>query len=352
MINEFEFKMIEFFIFIFHYSRIFHPRTMFRLRNLYRNNHYNRKKTQNNNDQKQNNHHNTNANENGSSACTNGPNCSNNCIKYSFSSSTNCDQVEISISAPNANIDNIDSIILHNNNIHHNQNPRQQQRVFLNKISPDLCPTFRRILSHIRYFCCAYCCCCCPIKWIPPPPSLSDKSPSSSSSRQMVKSASLTCSRHFSPSAIVSMIWIISLILSIPHSLFSKIVHHDYVEMTRCTINNFPDEKTKYWLTIYTFITQYILPIGITSFCYLHIGVFLWRRETIGLISERKRLLLLQRKRKRIRLLIMVVATFALCWLPLNLYVLFTDLGFITHHHIRKFYFCKFCEISFKICSI
>lgn len=122
------------------------------------------------------------------------------------------------------------------------------------------------------------------------------------------------------------------MILSIPHSLFSRIVHYDYLNMTRCTINAFPNEQAKRLLTIYTLCSQYILPIGLTSFCYLHIGIFLWRRQNIGSLSEQKRRILLRKKRKRVQLLIIVVGTFAICWLPLNLYVLLTELDIISHH--------------------
>src|SRR5690606_38598245 len=112
-----------------------------------------------------------------------------------------------------------------------------------------------------------------------------------------------------------------SLMLSSPHSLYSKVVEHSFppLYMTRCKIDAFPDEHTKVRLTIYTVITQYLLPIGIISYCYLHIGFFLWRRETVGSLSERRRHYLLRRKKRRVLMLVMVVATFAVCWLPLNI---------------------------------
>ncbi|KPM03784.1 7 transmembrane receptor (rhodopsin family)-like protein 5 [Sarcoptes scabiei] len=120
--------------------------------------------------------------------------------------------------------------------------------------------------------------------------------------------------------------------------------------MTRCTINDFPDDRTKQSLTLYTFLTQYLMPIGFTSFFYLHIGIFLWRRESIGSISERRRVFILQRKRKRVRLLIMVVATFAVCWFPLNLYVLLNDFGFVAHHPTHWFAMSSVCYNPFIYC--
>lgn len=196
------------------------------------------------------------------------------------------------------------------------------------KINPTIWTSLNQFCNQIRtlfcYSCCAYCCCCLPKKYLPLPPG----------SRNYVNNTTTcrVCNHRYSSLLTVAIVWLVALVLSTPHSLYSRIVHYDYIDMTRCTINAYPSEQTKMRLAVYTVLTQYICPIGITTFCYIHIGIFLWQRETIGSLSEGRKLYLLKRKRKRVQMLILVVAVFAICWLPLNLYSLLTDFNIIPHH--------------------
>src|SRR5699024_9959844 len=122
-------------------------------------------------------------------------------------------------------------------------------QVLWQKINPGIWATTARHLSRLGaifgYCCCIHCCCCCPERVVPLAP-------------VDIKPAPVFCTRRFSPPAIVASIWIVSLLLSSPHSLYSKVVEHAFppLYMTRCNINAFPDHHTKVRLIIYTVITQ------------------------------------------------------------------------------------------------
>ena len=213
----------------------------------------------------------------------------------------------------------------------------QHQHILLGKLNPNLWASMRshlgRIYGRVCYSFCAGCCCCCPDAVIPASPVTGHYVGSSQ------------CSHRLPAWFILSTVWLIAILLSYPHSLFTKIVHYDLVSppMIRCIINNFPNADSRIQLTLYTFITQYLLPIGLTTYFYLHIGMFLWRRETVGATSEGRRIFLLQRKRRRVRMLILVVLMFAVCWFPLNLYIILTDYNVIPHHQ------CKLTQIDTQI---
>lgn len=207
----------------------------------------------------------------------------------------------------------------------------QHQHILLDKLSPNL---WRSIGDHLqrlyRRLCYSFtvsCCCCLPERMLPSPP------------ESGYFCGSSACSRRFPAWFILSAVWIISILLSYPHSLYTKLeINRQYQEfmkpMIRCRFQP-PDARTAIQLTLYTFFTQYILPIGITTYCYLHIGIFLWRRETIGALSEGRRVFLLQRKRRRVRMLCLVVLVFALTWLPLNVYIILKDFGVIFHENCK-----------------
>ncbi|KAI2803401.1 Serpentine type 7TM GPCR chemoreceptor Srsx [Blomia tropicalis] len=202
-----------------------------------------------------------------------------------------------------------------------------------------ICRNFSRLYGRLCYSFCSGCCCCCPATILPPTPKTVSQ-----------QCCGGRCQRRLPAGIILLMVWAIALILSYPHSLYTKLVRYDNLlikPMTRCTINNFPDNETRIWLTVYTILTQYVIPIGLTSFFYTHIGLYLWHHETVGL-SEGRRIILLQRKRRRVRMLIYVVLVFAVCWLPLNLYLLLVDINAIAHHQLIFFGVHWFAMSSFR----
>nr|XP_027197181.1 probable G-protein coupled receptor 83 [Dermatophagoides pteronyssinus] len=135
----------------------------------------------------------------------------------------------------------------------------------------------------------------------------------------------------------ILLIWICSIVLSIPHCLFNKVVVYpssllvDF-EMIRCA-TVFPTKQNHLMLAILSPLSQYLLPIGLTALFYARIGCFLWRRTNpIGSVSANRRASIMKRKRKRIKMLVIVVAVFALCWFPLHLYVTLIEFKIIQHH--------------------
>ncbi|KAH9407881.1 Neuropeptide Y receptor, partial [Tyrophagus putrescentiae] len=92
-------------------------------------------------------------------------------------------------------------------------------------------------------------------------------------------------------------------------------------------------------LTGFAFATQFLLPLLVVAFCYLLIGVTITRRKFLGeCITTEQAASAVSSKRKTIKMLMLVVAVFALSWLPYNLlYILkdFREVEFsLTEHYI------------------
>ena len=69
-----------------------------------------------------------------------------------------------------------------------------------------------------------------------------------------------------------------------------------------------------YFMT--TFVVLYLIPLAIIAGLYIAIGRRLWSREIPGVTTAHQKRQNESSKRKVLRMLIIVVTTFALCWLP------------------------------------
>ncbi|XP_063708779.1 RYamide receptor-like [Culicoides brevitarsis] len=71
----------------------------------------------------------------------------------------------------------------------------------------------------------------------------------------------------------------------------------------------------------YTLVfVQYIIPVCVISFVYIQMAVRLWGSKTPGNAQNARDLNLLKNKKRVIKMLVVVVISFVLCWLPLQTY--------------------------------
>ena len=140
---------------------------------------------------------------------------------------------------------------------------------------------------------------------------------------------------------ILSIIWILSGLLSIPHCIYHKqvtTVLDQNLQLTRCLVDYpKPDQQFRQYLTMVAFLTQYTVPILLTTICYIRISFYLCGRKPVGNMSEVQRITLTRRKRQRINMLITVVLVFAICWLPLNVFHLLADFELIDYSSLLFF---------------
>ncbi|KPM11168.1 7 transmembrane receptor (rhodopsin family)-like protein 14 [Sarcoptes scabiei] len=150
----------------------------------------------------------------------------------------------------------------------------------------------------------------------------------------------------------ILFIWIVSGLFSIPNVVFNRVVEiADHTDLHRCRAI-YPKPKIIYRrsVTLFTFLTQYAIPLSITTFAYIRISFYIWSRLSkpkslsqnhlddrsnhhqaqqqfaqnskyftfINQLRERSR-------RKSIKMLALVVGVFSICWLPLNIYHLNSD---------------------------
>ncbi|KAH0625198.1 hypothetical protein JD844_033424 [Phrynosoma platyrhinos] len=96
-------------------------------------------------------------------------------------------------------------------------------------------------------------------------------------------------------------------------------------EITRyLCLSDFPEPANLFWkyLDLATFILLYILPLLIISVTYLTIAKKLWFCTAIGVVTAEQFCVLQRKKKMTIKMLLLVVVIFAICWFPLNCYVI------------------------------
>ncbi|XP_076372830.1 G-protein coupled receptor 83-like [Tachypleus tridentatus] len=150
--------------------------------------------------------------------------------------------------------------------------------------------------------------------------------------------------KHTGNTRIITVIWVLAALLAISHAVFNKVIKvFSYRLMTRCrVVYPSPDKEYRKWHTFITTLTQYVIPLAMTTAAYGRIVVRIWRRETIGDVTEQQLTSQLQAKRRTIKMLILVGIVFALCWLPLNLYHLIIDFNLSSEFLPSTTYFFMF----------
>uniref|UniRef100_A0A8C0W0H7 G-protein coupled receptors family 1 profile domain-containing protein n=1 Tax=Castor canadensis TaxID=51338 RepID=A0A8C0W0H7_CASCN len=148
----------------------------------------------------------------------------------------------------------------------------------------------------------------------------------------------------------IAVIWIMATFFSLPHAICQKLFTFKYSEniVRSLCLPDFPEPADLFWkyLDLATFILLYILPLFIISVAYTRVAKKLWLCNTIGDVTTEQYLALRRKKKKTIKMLMLVVVLFALCWFPLNCYVLLLSSKVIHTNNAVYFVFHWFAMSS------
>ncbi|KAL6463107.1 hypothetical protein MHYP_G00274980 [Metynnis hypsauchen] len=86
---------------------------------------------------------------------------------------------------------------------------------------------------------------------------------------------------------------------------------------------SFPPPSDLFWkyLDLTTFVLLFMLPLAIISIAYAVVAKKLWMRNAIGDVTLAQSTAHRRRKKMTMKMLMAVVVVFAVCWFPLNCYV-------------------------------
>ncbi|XP_039593598.1 substance-K receptor [Polypterus senegalus] len=138
----------------------------------------------------------------------------------------------------------------------------------------------------------------------------------------------------FSTKVVIGTIWLVAFSLAFPQFFYSKTVY--FHPRTICMVD-WPEadggkHRLIYHITL--IVLNYLLPLMVMLVTYSIVGVTLWGSEIPGDSSEHYQNQM-QAKRKVVKMMIIVVVTFAMCWLPYNLYFI---LGSFTEEIYKQTY--------------
>nr|XP_034347615.1 probable G-protein coupled receptor 83 isoform X2 [Arvicanthis niloticus] len=124
----------------------------------------------------------------------------------------------------------------------------------------------------------------------------------------------------------IAVIWVMATFFSLPHAICQKLFTFKYSEdiVRSLCLPDFPEPADLFWkyLDLATFVLLYLLPLVIISVAYARVAKKLWLCNTIGDVTTEQYLALRRKKKTTVKMLVLVVVLFALCWFPLNCYVL------------------------------
>ncbi|XP_061742713.1 G-protein coupled receptor 83 [Nerophis ophidion] len=140
----------------------------------------------------------------------------------------------------------------------------------------------------------------------------------------------------------VAVIWIMASCFSLPHAIYQKLFTFTFSqerERSLC-IPDFPEPSDVSWkyIDLLTFILLYMLPLLIITVSYTTVARRLWHHNAIGDATTAQHANQKRKRHRTVAMLLMVVVVFAVCWFPLNCYVVLLSSQAI--HSSNVLYFC------------
>ncbi|XP_024597592.1 neuromedin-K receptor [Neophocaena asiaeorientalis asiaeorientalis] len=120
---------------------------------------------------------------------------------------------------------------------------------------------------------------------------------------------------------VIGGIWILAFLLAFPQCLYSKT--KVMPGRTLCYVQWPEGPKQRFTYHIIVIIMVYCFPLLIMGITYTIVGITLWGGEIPGDTCDKYHEQL-KAKRKVVKMMIIVVVTFAICWLPYHIYFILT----------------------------
>lgn len=146
---------------------------------------------------------------------------------------------------------------------------------------------------------------------------------------------------------IILIIWLTSGAFSVPNVAFNRVVEiSGHKTLYRCRAL-YPSSQRTYRqiITMFTFLTQYVIPLSVTAFAYIIISINIWFKLLATDSDQQKTRE--KSRRRTIKMLAIVVLVFAICWLPLNIFHIYSDFNTETNiNDMNWFLVCHWFAMS------
>ncbi|MEE6460556.1 hypothetical protein FKM82_001005 [Ascaphus truei] len=143
-----------------------------------------------------------------------------------------------------------------------------------------------------------------------------------------------------STKVVIGSIWIFAFLLAFPQCLYSKT--KVMPSRTLCLLA-WPGYEKKITYQVFVVLLVYCFPLLVMGVTYTIVGITLWGGEIPGDTSDKYHEQL-RAKRKVVKMMIVVVVTFAICWLPYHIFFIVTalDIKLDRWKYIQQIYLAIF----------
>ncbi|XP_030057666.1 substance-P receptor [Microcaecilia unicolor] len=120
---------------------------------------------------------------------------------------------------------------------------------------------------------------------------------------------------------VICVIWVLAFLLAFPQGYYA--ITENMIHRVVCYVE-WPEDSTHVYQKMYQICVTlliYFLPLMVIGCAYTVVGITLWASEIPGDSSDRYHEQVTA-KRKVVKMMIVVVCTFAVCWLPFHIYFL------------------------------
>ncbi|XP_077992823.1 prolactin-releasing peptide receptor-like [Glandiceps talaboti] len=141
---------------------------------------------------------------------------------------------------------------------------------------------------------------------------------------------------------VILTIWMISTGIAIPVGIFSGlevIAIPGLFQMIKCS-EQWKNTEVKGFYDIAMFLLQCVFPLMIIGTAYVRILLHMNRRVVPGVRTKGQQATDIRKKMKTTKILLAVIAIFAIGWLPLNIWILLSDFNFalVDNENMSLFY--------------